>query len=254
MSAEVRCWPCRVTSGVLLIGLLGLGWACAGRLARSAPAAAKAALANCADGGAVAVVPLPLPQGRRRSRLMLDYVRDRYDAKAVSLDFVPRMIVLHWTELPTFRALWEAFSGARIPRWRPELLRAGRVNVASHFGVDRDGAIYRFLPETAVARHVIGLNRVAIGIENVGGSDAPLTDCQVRADAKLIADLVARYPTLRYLIGHHEYGRFRGTPLWEERDPNYFTTKVDPGDEFMRAVRVRIAPLDLREEYVPDVR
>ncbi len=254
MSVEVRGWPRRVTSGVLLIGLLAVGWACAGRLARSAPAAAKAALANCTDGEAIAVVHLPLPQRRLRSRLMLEYVRDRYNPGAERLDFVPRMIVLHWTELPTFRALWDAFRSARIPPWRPELLRAGRVNVASQFGVDRNGAIYRFLPESVIARHVIGLNRVAIGIENVGGSEAPLTECQIRADAKLIADLVARYPTIRYLIGHHEYGRFRGTPLWEERDPDYFTNKVDPGDEFMAAVRSRIEPLDLRGEYTPDLR
>ncbi len=254
MSAFLGGWPCRVWNGVLLVGLLGAGWACAGRLARSEPAAAQAALANCALDGEVAVVPLPLPQGRRRSRLTLEYVRERYDRRAASLRFVPRMIVLHWTELPTFRALWDAFASARIPPWRPELLRAGRVNVASQFGVDRNGAIYRFLPETAIARHVIGLNRVAIGIENVGGSAAPLTECQVRADAKLIADLVARYPTIRYLIGHHEYGRFRGTPLWEERDVDYFTTKVDPGDEFMAAVRSRIEPLGLRGEYTPDER
>ncbi|HEV7668859.1 MAG TPA: peptidoglycan recognition family protein [Thermoanaerobaculia bacterium] len=241
----------RALFSTLLIGLLGVGSGCAGRLARSAAAGAKAAEIDCAEGAGLAVVPLPLPHGWRRSRLTIEYVRERYGREAAGLRFVPRMIVLHWTELPDLPALWNAFRTAKIPSSRPELRRAGRVNVASQFAVDRNGAIYRLLPETMIARHVIGLNRAAIGIENVGGSTAPLTECQVRADAKLVADLVARYPTIRYLIGHHEYGRFRGTPLWEEQDPTYFTTKVDPGDEFMAAVRARIAPLALAAEYVP---
>ncbi len=254
MPSDSRFRPGRVLRVSLIVGLavlLGSGWACAGRFARSVRAGRRAAGIDCAEGAGLAVVPLSLPQGRRRSRLTLEYVRERYDRQAVSLRFVPRMIVLHWTELPDLSALWRAFRTARIPPSRPELLRAGRVNVASQFVVDRDGAIYRLLPETAIARHVIGLNRAAIGIENVGGSDAPLTECQVRADAKLVADLAARYPTIHYLIGHHEYGRFRGTPLWEERDPTYFTNKIDPGDEFMAAVRARIVPLRLASEYAP---
>ncbi len=36
--------------------------------------------------------------------------------------------------------------------------------------VDRDGTRYRLMPETYMARHVIGLNYYSIGIENVGGS------------------------------------------------------------------------------------
>lgn len=252
--ADSRCRPGRRVCGSWIVALavcVGSGWACAGSVSRAARAGRTAAAVDCAEGGGLAVVPLPLPHRWCRSRLTLEYVRERYDPQAASRRFVPRMIVLHWTELPDLAALWNAFRPARIPAARPELVRAGRVNVASQFVVDRDGAIYRLLPETAIARHTIGLNRAAIGIENVGGSAAPLTECQVRANAKLVTDLAARYPTIRYLIGHHEYGRFRGTPLWEERDPTYFTTKVDPGDEFMAAVRARVARLRLASEYPP---
>ncbi len=262
MSAKFRGRPRRHGAGstrlfsiglALLMGALAGGSGCAGRLARSAAQGPRAAAVNCSEAAGLVVVPLPLPNARRRARLTLEYVRERYEPGAGSRRgrrFEPSMIVLHWTELPDLAALWAAFSPAELPASRPELARAGRVNVASQFVVDRDGAVYRLLPETAIARHVIGLNRAAIGIENVGGSSAPLTECQVRADAKLVAELVARHPTVRYLIGHHEYGRFRGTPLWEERDPNYFTLKVDPGEEFMAAVRAKIAPLHLAEDFV----
>ncbi len=250
MSVGIHRTVARSLVGALLLALAAGSWGCAAdRLARSRAEGERSAVANCGADLKPAVVPLPLPGAWRRSRLMLDYVRRRYDSQARDGRFVPRMIVLHWTELPTLAALWDAFRSATIPASRPELIRAGRVNVASQFAVDRDGAIYRLLPETAAARHTIGLNRAAIGIENVGGSTAPLTECQVRADVKLIFDLVRRYPTIRYLIGHHEYGRFRGTPLWEDRDPDYFTSKVDPGDAFMASVRERVEGLHLASEY-----
>ncbi len=58
--------------------------------------------------------------------------------------------------------------------------------------------------------------------------------------------LVAKYPTIEYLIGHHEYQAFEDHPLWLERDPDYRTEKIDPGDAFMEAVRAGVADLELK--------
>jgi N-acetylmuramoyl-L-alanine amidase len=89
-----------------------------------------------------------------------------------------------------------------------------------------------------MARHVIGLNRLALGIENVGGLPrVPLTDAQLKANVALIRCLESTYPSIRYLIGHFEYGSFRHTPLWQEHDTSYFTRKDDPGEAFMRRLR-----------------
>ena len=85
-----------------------------------------------------------------------------------------------------------------------------------------------------MARHVIGLNRYAIGIENVGNNN--LTAAQLKANTQLVKYLSGKY-TIEYLLGHHEYGKFRGTPLWEEKDPAYFTVKSDPGAAFMSQLR-----------------
>jgi hypothetical protein len=57
--------------------------------------------------------------------------------------------------------------------------------------------------------------------------------------------LVNTYPTIRYLIGHMEYRRFEGHPLWLELDDGYRTEKTDPGDRFMKAVRKGVADLGL---------
>jgi N-acetyl-anhydromuramyl-L-alanine amidase AmpD len=106
--------------------------------------------------------------------------------------------------------------------------------------VDRDGKIYQLMPTNWMARHTVGLNNIAIGIENVGGYSnqaEDLTDAQVAANIQLVKYLKKQYPEITYLIGHFEYGEFRKTKLWEEKDKNYFTHKVDPGKKFMCQVR-----------------
>lgn len=188
----------------------------------------------------------PLPFGPEREAATLDYLRERSgDAGIDSVALVPRMVVVHWTAIPTLRKTWDAFAPELLPADRPEIAAAGRVNVSSQFLIDRDGTIYQLLPETVVARHVIGLNRSAIGIENVGGPEAPLTDAQLRANAALVAHLARKYPTLRYLIGHLEYTAWEGSSLWQERDPDYRTEKTDPGEDFLARLRARLAPLGL---------
>jgi N-acetylmuramoyl-L-alanine amidase len=191
----------------------------------------------------------PLPFGEIRRALTLAYIRAHYDEAAEDVAISPRMVVIHWTASATLRSALATFRPEVLAPGRPEIGKAGRLNVSAHYLVDRDGTIVRLLPEDRMARHVIGLNRVAIGIENVGGPRQPLTEAQVEANAWLVRELKARHPQLRYLIGHHEYGRFRGTPLWEEKDPSYFTRKQDPGKEYMERLRAELSDLALLDSW-----
>ena len=64
----------------------------------------------------------------------------------------------------------------------------------------------------------IGVNHLAIGVENVGDEDKyPLTDAQIDADAALVRDLVARFPTSTLLVGHHEVRSLEGTEWFVEQ-------------------------------------
>jgi N-acetylmuramoyl-L-alanine amidase len=92
---------------------------------------------------------------------------------------------------------------------------------------------------------VIGLNYCAIGVENVGSDNNPLTPAQLMANEQLIRYLVHKYP-IQYVIGHYEYNLFRGTALWKESDPGYSTEKTDPGVDFMEKMRERIKDLNLK--------
>ncbi|MGH9381231.1 MAG: N-acetylmuramoyl-L-alanine amidase [Thermoanaerobaculia bacterium] len=165
---------------------------------------------------------------------------------AEAIRFTPRMIVVHYTAIPTLEETLETFAGPHIDQDRELVRRNGLLNVGIQFVVDRDGTLYALYPETAIARHVIGLNHVAIGIENVGdgelgasGAAAPLTEAQLAANVALVRYLAGRYPTIRYVIGHHEYRRVErpGHPahaLFHEANPTYRTEKSDPGPRFMK--------------------
>ena len=197
-----------------------------------------------------AMVQRPIVFDDERHALTLAYLRTHVDPDLTSTALQPRAIVLHWTAVGNFLASHQIFAPVEL-QGRRDIEGGGRVNVSAHFLVDRDGTIARLMPETVVARHTIGLNHVAIGIENVGGDrDHPLTDAQIGANADLVRHLVARFP-ITHLLGHHEYRRMESHPYFRELDPDYRTTKVDPGDAFMAEVRRRVEDLGLAAPPVP---
>jgi N-acetylmuramoyl-L-alanine amidase len=217
----------------------------ANRPAPEPPPPAPPVVVAAPEPPAVAIVDTPLPFDDDRKALTLAYLRAHVDPAAASIDIVPHVIVLHWTGSPTFESAFATFSPSRLEGSRPELEGAGDLNVSSQFLVDRDGTIHRLMPETTMARHAIGLNQDAIGVENVGGdADHPLTDAQIDADAALVRYLAGKYP-IEVVIGHYEYRSLEGTPYFQELDPDYRTAKDDPGPEFMAAVRAKIADLKL---------
>ena len=186
----------------------------------------------------------PIQFDKERINLTRKYQLTHYGIDSKSIAIEPKMIVLHWTCIPSFKTTFRIFNPAALPANSPRRKELpDDLNVSSHFLVDRDGSIYQLMPDNWMARHVIGLNHNAIGIENVGGIDGKddLTNAQVRANAFLVCHLKQKYPKVRYLIGHNEYLQFKNTPLWLEKDPNYHTDKMDPGPTFVAKVKKLIA-------------
>ena len=190
---------------------------------------------SCSTGRQI--VDKPIVFNEEREALTLQYMAERYDLRRDSPEITPKMIVLHWTVIPTFEGAFDVFNDPKIAGWREYVQTISGLNVSAHFLVNRDGTIYRLMPETTMARHVIGLNHCAIGIENVGGTEElPLTRAQLKANIWLVDYLKSNYE-IDYLIGHYEYTNFVGHELWLEKDNNYRTEKTDPGVDFMEKVR-----------------
>jgi hypothetical protein len=190
------------------------------------------------------IIEKPIKWDATREALSLKYLKERHGLEKITPSINPKMIVVHWTAISSVELTFDVFDPVTIGG-RADLIGASTLNVSSQFLIDRDGTIFRLLPDTTFARHVIGLNYLAIGIENVGGPKAPLTKAQLDANEKLIRYLKRKYP-IDYVIGHHEYQKFQKTDLWKEVDRNYRTVKSDPGVSFMIKLRKKLKDLNLK--------
>lgn len=191
------------------------------------------------------IIQRPVQWDVDRERLSLEYLLKRHGIHADTALIEPRIVVVHYTENMSVNATFKTFNPVILPG-RKDLQGASALNVSAQFIIGRDGSIYQLLGENQFARHTIGLNYCAIGIENIGTLKNPLTAKQLQANARLIAYLRKKY-AIEYVIGHHEYQAFNKTLWWKESNPTYMTKKRDPGDKFMHALRKKLGlPVELK--------
>ena len=144
------------------------------------------------------------------------------------------LVVIHCTKLPDL---------AMAREYGEKVLHASGAGNSGHYYVDRDGAVYRYVPGTRVANHVRGHNPNSIGIElvNLGRYPhwwdsrhqqmaEPYTDAQIAALGALLAQLRAAFPNLRQIAGHEDLD----TALMPASDDpaRQIRRKLDPGPRF----------------------
>ena len=186
---------------------------------------------------AIEIKQLPIEFSQNRIELTKEYIKKSYGLDVKDINIIPKMIVIHHTASDEFKESFDRFYPELLLSDRKDIQKAGSLNVSAQFLVDSDGTIYSLMPETFMARHVIGLNLSSIGIENVGGDKKSLTQEQLKANIELVKYLKEKYKTIEYLIGHYEYQSFENHPLFLEKNANYRTIKHDPSLEFMQNLR-----------------
>ena len=104
------------------------------------------------------IIDKPIDFSGKRVEMTKDYINGRYglDVKDIHID--PKIIVLHWTAVSTLEGSFERLKPEVLLTDRKDIASAGAVNVSAHFLVDRDGTIYRLMPDNWMGRHIIGLN------------------------------------------------------------------------------------------------
>jgi beta-N-acetylhexosaminidase len=198
----------------------------------------------------IAIKQKPIDFGKKRIEMTKEYIKNHYALKVQDITIKPKIITLHWTADMGLESSFARLKNEKLFSDRPDIIKASALNVSAHFLVARDGTIYQLMPDNWMARHVIGLNYSTIGIENVGGKhnkEEDLTPAQVQANIDLVNYLKQKYPSIEYLIGHHEYRAMETTPLWLEKDAGYRTQKADPGESFMQEVRKGVKNLGLKK-------
>lgn len=201
------------------------------------------------DARTIQIIKKPIDFGPQRVAMTKQYIKEHYGKSVKEITIQPKVIVLHWTAEMDLQKSFMRLKPEKLLSDRRDIQKASQLNVSAHYLVDRDGTIYALMPDNYMARHVIGLNYSAIGIENIGGKNnkkEDLTQAQLRSNIALVQYLKKKYPDIEYLIGHYEYRKMEKTNLWLERDKGYRTTKRDPGKRFMSDVEAAVKPLRLK--------
>jgi N-acetylmuramoyl-L-alanine amidase len=145
------------------------------------------------------------------------------------------LVVIHCTELPDMKMAREF--GERI------IYSDSGTGVSGHYYIDRDGSIFRYVPEDRIANHVIGHNEHSIGIElvNLGRypnwfhstsqyPNEPYSSEQIDALKELLKDLRNRNQNIKNIAGHSDLDI---TMIPAEDNRNIMIRrKIDPGPQF----------------------
>jgi beta-N-acetylhexosaminidase len=191
----------------------------------------------------IEIKQMPLEFTQKRVDLTKQYIKNSYGLDVENITIIPKTIVIHHTAMDDLKESFNRFNSETLTSDRKDIKKGGNLNVSAHFFVDFDGTIYSLMPETYMARHVIGLNLSSIGIENIGGNKKELTKEQLKANIELVKYLKDKYKTIEYLIGHYEYTSFEKHPLFLEKDAKYRTIKHDPSIDFMENLRLNFPDL-----------
>jgi len=146
----------------------------------------------------------PIPFGAKRKAEMAAYVRRHYGSfmKPTWRLTNPHVIVIHYTDGPTFQSAWNTFASDTPDSELHEL-----PGTCAHFVIDTNGMIDQLVSLGTMCRHTVGLNWTAIGIENVGSSDAQVMDNarMMSANLRLVRWLRCRFHIeIANVIGHNE--------------------------------------------------
>lgn len=144
------------------------------------------------------------------------------------------LVVIHCTEVPDLATAREY--GERI-------VHASGTGNSGHYYIDRDGSVFRYVPDDRVAHHVRGHNQHSVGIELVNAGrypdwfdsrnqtmTEPYPTAQVDALLALLAHLRGTLPNLRAIAGHEDLDT--GTVAASDDPSRQVRRKLDPGPLF----------------------
>jgi N-acetyl-anhydromuramyl-L-alanine amidase AmpD len=178
----------------------------------------------------------------RKIELLTEYCKWHYGLDSIVLKD-PKIIVIHYTELPVLKDCLVLFSNDIVAPDRTDIKNFGSANVGVHYLIAKDGTVFCLYPTNMITRHVIGFNYTAIGVENAARSQKDMTEAQLKANAELVHYLVGIFPSIKYLIGHCEYN-IKNLPHFQyflELDKKYIPhDSPDPGPKFMAQLREKL--------------
>ena len=105
---------------------------------------------------AIEIKQMPLTFTQKRIDLTKEYIKNSYGLEVDNINITPKFIVIHHTAMDDLKESFNRFDPEILTSDRKDIQKGGNLNVSAQFFVDFDGTIYSLMPETYMARHVIG--------------------------------------------------------------------------------------------------
>ena len=144
------------------------------------------------------------------------------------------LVVIHCTELPDLATAREY--GERV-------VHPSGTGNSGHYYIDRNGSVFRYVPDGRIAHHVRGHNEHSVGVELVNTGRwpdwfdsrkqamiEPYPAAQIDALLALLAHLRGTLPNLRHIAGHEDLDT--GTVAASDDASVQIRRKLDPGPLF----------------------
>jgi len=77
------------------------------------------------------IVPKPIKFDERRRELSVQYLRDRHGLIQADATIVPKIVLVHWTNIPTLEETVAVFGPVELPTARSAIGSASTLNVPS---------------------------------------------------------------------------------------------------------------------------
>lgn len=161
---------------------------------------------------------------------LLPYVGKLQARDVSSID----LVVIHCTELPDI---------AMAREYGERVVHPSGTGNSGHYYIDRDGTLFRYVPDDRVAHHVRGRNDFSIGIELINTGRwpdwfdshhqvmaEPYPDAQIDALLGLLAHLRTALPNLKSISGHEDLDT--DTVPASDDPAMRVQRKLDPGPMF----------------------
>ena len=181
---------------------------------------------------------------KKRLQLTQDYSKTFFNEDTYLL-INPKIIVVQITKSISLKSAMETFSPAEIDPKKEKYSYYSNLNVGTHYLIDKQGNITELVPTTIKVRSTIGYDYTAISISNEAYENQGLNFKQTQATVSLIKYLQTKHPSIKYIIGHHEYNHKRMAHYKLYRNPNDIIKpliQINPGWAFMKKVRHMLNP------------
>jgi hypothetical protein len=106
----------------------------------------------------------PIQFDEQRIALTREYQRTHYGIQSESIEIEPKMIILHWTVLPSFELTYKIFNSPTLPENSPRRGELpGDLNVSIHFVVEKGLRVLLLSHKQRERLHEVGLKQLCLG-------------------------------------------------------------------------------------------